>query len=204
MAVDACALEESLREFGRLTDRATSIGVIAEQMSHVVGAARVMLHVDGLGVLLVDDEAVARPVASAGSLAAAVETAQRDVEVGPGVDVLLTGRPVAVRDLPDESAYSTLWDAVEATGLRAVLSVPIQVRGEVAGNLNALDAQPHAWTDTEISAASAFADVVGTLLGVGSLMLDEYDQYDQYDQDGGRVPRQDPCGTRGDEAAPGA
>src|SRR4051794_18502786 len=148
-----------------------SIGALSAGMGRVIGAAREMLHVDGLGLLLMDESQRVRAVAADGPMSAALESAQEELGVGPGIDALSTGEPVAVTDLPAADCYGKLWCALEGTGVRAILSVPIRVSGRVTGNLNALDAEPHRWSAEEVTATRAFAEVVSTLLGLGSVML---------------------------------
>jgi GAF domain-containing protein len=169
--IDEAALETSLSTLMHGVENDASIGVLTAGMSRVIGAARQMLHVDGLGVLLVDESQHVRAVAADGPLSAALESAQEELGVGPGIDVLSTGQPVAVTDLPEVHRYGKLWCALEGTGVRAILSVPIRVSGRVTGNLSALDAEPHTWSAEELTAARAFADVVSTLLGLGSVMF---------------------------------
>lgn len=171
MPIDEVALETSLSELMGGVRSDASIGALSLGMSQVIGTVREMLHVDGVGVLLLDDDRQIRAVAAAGPMSAALESAQQELGIGPGVDVLLTGDPVAVSDLPAAARYAQLWGALEGTGVRSVLSVPIEVSGQVTGNLNALEAEPHVWSDAEVAAARAFADVVSTLLALGSLMF---------------------------------
>lgn len=139
---------------------------LAAALDRLVSAASTVLHVDSVGVMLVGDADRARVVGASDALASALEQSQIDSGQGPGVDSLRTGKTVAVDDLAVHSGYRQLWRGVQPTGLRAVLSSPINVSDSVVGNFNAALRQPHAWTSTQIRANDAYACVIGVALGV--------------------------------------
>lgn len=66
----------------------------------------------------------------------------------------------------DEGPSAPAGERVPA--VRAVLSVPVRVREQVVGTLNALRAQTTRWTTTDVRAVEAYAGIVGVLLRLGS------------------------------------
>jgi GAF domain-containing protein len=163
MAIDEQALARSLRE---LTGSATggAMHTLSHQLGVVVGAAAELLGVDCVGVLLLDEADRVRTVAVTGRAAAALESAQERLQIGPGVDVQGFRQVVSVPDLAEHPRYRALWHEVADSGVRGVMSVPVWVRQEVVGNLNAVTEQVHAWSDAERRAGEAYAALVGQLL----------------------------------------
>jgi GAF domain-containing protein len=169
MPVDDQGLERSLRDLSE--GLGGSLALVVQRMGEVVRAAKDVLQVDGVGVLLLDDHARLRAVAATGPTSVALEEAQESLGLGPGIDTLRSGRPVAVPDLPSVGAYLPLARELAGRQVRAVLSLPIEVSGAIIGNLNALEGEPHLWAPDEIAAGQAFADLVATLLRLGSILV---------------------------------
>lgn len=166
MPVDPAALRRSVHDL-MVGIRATGSGnprPVAEGLQALVGAAEDILGVDCVGVLLLDEHDELRSVASSNQLAAELERAQQDLDVGPGVDTLRNSSTTSVADLAEVSDYTVLAERVVADGARAVLSAPIWVNGNVAGNLNAIRRQRYSWSDEDIAAVEAYADLVATML----------------------------------------
>jgi GAF domain-containing protein len=138
--------------------------VLAHQLDTVVSAAAELLGVDCVGVLLLDESDRVRAVAFTGPAAEALETAQERLQLGPGVDVQSLRRVVAVPDLAENPSYRPLWREVAEAGVRGVLSAPVWVGHQVVGNLNAVTARAHDWTDAERRAGEACASLVAQLL----------------------------------------
>lgn len=139
---------------------------VAHDLTAVIGAAELILGVDCVGVLLIDEDDHLRSVASSGPAAAALERAQLELGVGPGVDTVRTSETVAVNDLLADGYYGPLAREVGELGVRAVVSAPVWVNGAVAGNLNVMRFGAYEWSLDDISAAEAYADVVASLLQV--------------------------------------
>jgi GAF domain-containing protein len=135
-------------------------------LGQAVLAATALLNVDSVGLMLLDDENVLQAVGSTDALSATFEVAQAGLSEGPGRDSLRLGQSVAVPDLAAASSYAGLWSAVEDSGVRAVLSSPVWVFGELGGNLIAIRRQPHVWSNHETKANEAYAKVIGLLLGL--------------------------------------
>ncbi len=167
-SLDDDALARSLRE---LTDRMTAevlVGPVGSRLATVVSAAVELLGVDDVGLLLLDDADRVRSVAATGRRAEVLERAQERTCVGPGIDALTDRATVAVTDLAAEPRYGRLWHEVAGYGVRAVLSAPVWLDGQVVGNLNALHPGPHAWPPAQRRAAEALAGLVGELLGLAA------------------------------------
>lgn len=160
-----------VRTVDELADRlttGTAVSTLGEQLSTVVTVAAELLQVESVGILLLDDADRVRCAAATGRAAEALERAQERIVVGPGIDAL-TGRDVvAVADLADEPRYEPLWQEIAGHGIRAVLAAPVRLDGQVVGNLNALDPEPHVWSGAPRRAAEACAAIVGQLLGLAA------------------------------------
>ncbi|HEX2903772.1 MAG TPA: GAF domain-containing protein [Jatrophihabitans sp.] len=133
-------------------------------MQSLIDSAVQILDVDCIGVLLLDEHEVLRTVAASAPAADLLEHSQTDLGIGPGVDTVSNSSTVAVADLAAEDRYQPLAERVQDRGARAVVSAPVWVNGAVAGNLNAIRADQHAWSQVEIEAVEAYADLVAALL----------------------------------------
>lgn len=134
-------------------------------------AARDMIHVDGVGLMLLDEAGVLRVAGASLPAGLALERAQQTLDCGPGVDCVRTAGIVAVPDLAASDDYAPVWAELRKEGepaVRAVLSVPVLVGTIVAGTLNALRSRPHAWEDDSVRAAEAYAGVISALLRLGA------------------------------------
>ena len=163
MSLDEQGLARGLRELTGSSDGGP-MHSLSHQLGTVVGAAAELLGVDCVGVLLLDEADRVRTVAVTGPAAAALESAQERLQVGPGADVQTFRQLVAVTDLAADPRYRALWREVVGSGVRGVLSIPVWVRQQVVGNLNAVTAQAHVWSDAERRAGEAYATLVGQLL----------------------------------------
>jgi len=165
--VDDGALGRSLCDLSDRLDIDAPVEPLGLRLAAVVSAATELLHVDSVGLVLLDDVDRVRSVASTGRAAEVLEKAQERITVGPGIDAL-TGEMVAVADLAAVPRYGALWREVAGQGVRAVLSAPIRVGEDVVGNLNALVRSPHTWSAAQRRSAEAFAGIVGELLGLAA------------------------------------
>ncbi len=141
---------------------------MTSQLAAVVSAAAELLGAESVGLLLLDDTDRVRRVASTGRAAELLELAQERVAVGPGVDALTDRGTVVVPDLAAEPRYGPLWEEVAGHGVRAVLTAPVRLDGQVVGNLNAVVPNPHHWSAAQRRSAEVLADIVGQLLGLAA------------------------------------
>jgi GAF domain-containing protein len=165
-----------------------------QRLGVVVTSAVELLGVDAIGVMLLDEDGVLRSVGSTDQSAAILENAQAELASGPGVDCTRRGESVAVSDLADDPAYADLWARVQHTGIRAVLSAAVRVRGSIVGNLNAVMHRPHHWTADEISANEAYAKVVAVTLDLAGRTADAADLLDRLRTRWRLVRASDPTG----------
>ena len=143
MSIDEWALTRSLAALTAMRPRPRAL---SDQLGVLVSAAAELLGVDSVGILLLDDFDHVRTVAVSGPAAAALEQAQEQLQLGPGIDVFAARRVVAVVDLATDPDYERLWSELVDTGVRGVLSAPVIVRNEIVGNLNAITGQRHEWS----------------------------------------------------------
>jgi GAF domain-containing protein len=134
----------------------------------VVRVAAELMHVDGVGLLLLDDKDQPRAVATNAPAAAALEAAEERLNIGPGIDTLTTDATVAVADVADSADYAALWEELIGSGVRAVLASPVRIGGQVIGNLNAIGGDPREWSAGDERAVEAFADIIGQILRLAS------------------------------------
>ncbi|SDF98499.1 GAF domain-containing protein [Klenkia brasiliensis] len=137
---------------------------VARRLEDLVDSVAALLEVECVGLLLRDSDDQMRTVTTSGAAAAALERAQAATGVGPGPDVQRAGIPVAVPDVLAVPDYAGLVPLVRGDGVRAVLSAPVVADDAVIGNLNAVDAWPHGWTDRQQAALQTFAALVADLL----------------------------------------
>ncbi|WP_344538003.1 GAF domain-containing protein [Actinomadura fulvescens] len=133
--------------------------VLAATLTTTAAAARV----GGSGLILVSD---GKPRAIGGSDAAcrSLAHAQVDIGSGPAFRCMVTGRPVAIRDLLADYPLGHPELAPYTGPVRAVLSVPIRVGRVVTGALDLYDRQAHAWPSRQIIAGRELAQVMAAIL----------------------------------------
>ncbi|HET8589927.1 MAG TPA: GAF domain-containing protein [Nakamurella sp.] len=166
MEIDTAALARSLDELTSGLTTIDSAEPLTSRLAVTLAAARDVLQVDCVGLLLLDAAGALRTVASTGPGADSLERAEEDLGVGPGVDALRTAAPVVVDDLAAIPSYAQLWDLVADDGVRAVVCSPVRSGGEVVGTLSVTLPQTHHWAPREVAAIGAFAEVTGTLLAL--------------------------------------
>jgi GAF domain-containing protein len=174
MPIDQLALASTLQHLLSTIDlpAGTDGAALIANLNRVMDAAREVLHVDGAGLMLVDDAGGLRVVGVTGPATEALERSQQQLGVGPGIDCVRSGATVMVSDLADHADYLPLWRWLESQGrgsdVRAVLSAPVRVAGDTIGTLNALRSQPHEWIAEESRAVEAYANIIGVLLRLTS------------------------------------
>jgi GAF domain-containing protein len=153
---------------------AKSIGALAnldpdrgfeEGLDRVVTAAKILFDADAAGLMLLAQDGALRWTSASDPYAQAAEDSQEQSGQGPCQQAFARWEPVAVRDLRADSRYEKLVSAMAGVGLRAVLSVPVELQGAPVGALDLYAASPRAWNDSEVAAANTYAGVVGSLLG---------------------------------------
>jgi GAF domain-containing protein len=171
-----------LRLLDGLDQRGLSRSQVLGRLEQALSAAEGVLGVDRVGLLLLDENDDLQVVGSSDAASDRLERAQQRLRVGPAWDSLQGDHAVAVPDLgaagEGDGGYGALWRWLQhperdgqaaravpaAAQVRAVLSVAVRSRGHAVGTLNAMRAQVGPWTDRQIGAVQAYADVIGTLL----------------------------------------
>ena len=146
------------------------------RLEQVLAAAEGLLGVDRVGLMLLDEQDRLQVVGASDAASSRLERGQHQLGVGPAIDSLRTGRPVAVADLDpgsgEQPQYALLWEWLRGRDgsvgdealLRSVLSVPVRTRGRVVGTLNLARSRPGDWSERQVLACQAYADVIGVLL----------------------------------------
>jgi GAF domain-containing protein len=176
MAVDDTALSSSLIALLVRADVPYTAGPegVRARLSDVLSAATDVLGVDGVGLMMLGDDDELRVVGVTDDAAAVLEAAQRQSQIGPGIDCVRTGRTVTVDDLSRAAEYAPVWERVRSAlgrsagsrgaGVGSVISAPVRVRGDTVGTLNALHRAPRHWHPSQVRAIEAYAAVVAILL----------------------------------------
>ena len=161
MRIDPADLAESI---GTLADLHAD-GGLAQGLDRVVAAATTLFGADTAGLMLLTKDgslAAASAFDQQGELA---EVAQEQLGHGPCMEAFTRGLPVAIPDLAGDARYDRIVVAMRSAGIRAALSVPVEVGGGPIGTLDLFTAIPRGWDDSEVAAARAYAGVVASLLG---------------------------------------
>jgi GAF domain-containing protein len=141
-------------------------GSLAGQLHRATETAVAVLGVDGAGLMLRLDDRGMRLVGASDETARALERAQTELEQGPGYEATRQRVVVAVDDIETDDRWPELSRRLAAHGVRGILSAPIWLRHQPAGNFNLLTLTARRWTEDELTAIQAFAGVVTALLRI--------------------------------------
>jgi GAF domain-containing protein len=159
--------QESLdAAMGSLSQRELENIGVSEALQYVVTAMPALFHVEGAGLLLVDDYQVLRYVAASDDAAHVLESAQEVTGEGPCVDSLVNGHIVRCSDLATDPRWPGLAPLVTPHGIAAVLGVPVHLGGGVIGSLDVYRSSPYEWDDSDAEAAVSLARLVERLLAM--------------------------------------
>ena len=161
MHIDPRALSASLEGLG-----STDIGAIPVEaaLERVMGAARGLFAVSGVGLMLVDDGGSLRYVLGSDPAAQALEQAQEDLVEGPCVNSFVLAEPVRTDDLITDPRWPRLGARLAGAGVRGVLGVPTRLGGVPAGSLNVYRETSYEWDDSDQDAIGTYAGVVEGVL----------------------------------------
>ena len=81
----------------------------------------------------------------------------------------LPAEPVAVEDVEHSEMLQNRSAFYKAEGIRSILMVPLNIRGEVAGSIVYYHRTPHRFTDTEVRVAGALGNLAGAAIGTSDL-----------------------------------
>lgn len=146
----------TLSEFARglLTpyDVDATLDRLAGQVTDVLGLL-------GSGVSLATDDRLTLATAY-GSAVAELEQVQQRVQAGPCVTAFRTGEVVAIADLAaEQDRWPDYCRAAVAAGIPSVASLPLRLDDQAVGALDLYSREPRSWTDEDLAAAAAMADM---------------------------------------------
>jgi GAF domain-containing protein len=162
--IDADALEAGLARL-----RARSGGAdLADVLQRLAESATSVVRASGCGVMFVDDEQVSRYVAATDGPGRLLEQAQEQAAEGPCVLATVDDHVVVTHDVVTDERWPRLGPMMAGTGVVAVLGVPLRLHGATIGSLDVYDADVRTWTDAEVDAVLAYADVVAHLVATAA------------------------------------
>jgi hypothetical protein len=118
-----------------------------------------LLHATEAGVLLADSRGVLRSVASSSEQARLLELFELQNNEGPCLDCHRTGEQIFNEDLEMSDRWPAFNAEARRRGFVMVHALPMRLRGEVIGAVNAFSADTEPLTRYEIELGQAFADV---------------------------------------------
>jgi GAF domain-containing protein len=139
--------------------------LLAGALHEVLEAAIPLLRADGVGLMLADQDGALRWVTATNQAERAFEQAERDLGEGPCIDAFASGALVRTSDLRSDPRWPRLGPAARTNQIRGVLSSPVLLDDQPIGTYNALTTVPRDWTEADAGAVTAFAVVLGRLIG---------------------------------------
>jgi GAF domain-containing protein len=160
MPIDPAALAQSI---GALPPPDLRDGFV-RALQQVTDAAKTLFGAQAAGLMLADAEGTLRWAAASDQHAQTIQAGQEQLAQGPCATAFAQHAPAAARDAASDPAYRELAGLLADVGVRAALSVPVEVDGGLIGTLDVYLAQPHDWDASEVAALQTYAGVVGNLL----------------------------------------
>lgn len=167
---DENLLTRVLSEFAHtLAGRFEVSEVLYRLVEHVIE----ILGVDGAGVSVVDEDGSLRPVTVPNEMTRRLEGVEEQFQQGPCVDAFRNGDEVVVSRLRDHADKWPDWSGkADELGVRAVLGIPLVVRGEPLGAMNVYSLQERDWRPAEVRVARVLCDMAASYVSNAS-ELDE-------------------------------
>jgi ANTAR domain len=149
-------LARQMSELARMMSEGLEQGLHAERVLHYAAAA--VPGADQAGLLTLQARGEPVLVASTGPLVAQVEAVQSEVREGPALEALTISDIVYVPDLAESVDYPLFGPAaIDATGVRSLLSYRLYLTAERTGALNFYSTTPDAFSDLAIPLGAIFA-----------------------------------------------
>ncbi len=162
MHIDRQHLDDAL---GRLREGIDPAGAAVESvLEQMTDSVMSLFGLSGAGLLLVDADAVVRPVLATDRQGWALEAGQEAAGEGPCIDSVLYGELVCCRDITADQRWTDLAAEMAGHGVGGVLGVPVRLGGTTVGALNVYVDEPHDWDDSEIHALRSYANFIETTL----------------------------------------
>jgi GAF domain-containing protein len=143
LLLEEASLEQLLEHLLELTSRAVSTS-------------------SAVSVTVVGDDDRFTTVAATSEDALAADAMQYELDEGPCVDSLRTGRVHRLDDLADEDRWPGFRQRAMEVGFGSMLSVPLMAGGRSIGALNVFAAEPHGLTDDDLLLAQRIAAPAAT------------------------------------------
>jgi GAF domain-containing protein len=159
------------------TDLAKSIGALgsldperglAPTLQQIADAAKQLFGADGAGLMLVDADGRLRWASASDQTAQTIEDGQERLAQGPCAVAFSQRLPAAIRNLHTDPDWAEFTQVLLAEGIRAALSVPVELDGGVIGTLDIYAAEPREWDPSEVAALQAYAGLVASLLSAAT------------------------------------
>jgi GAF domain-containing protein len=160
------------------TDLARSIGALgnldperglAPTLQQITDAAKQLFGADAAGLMLVDAEGQLRWASATDQRAQSVEDGQERLAQGPCAVAFSQRLPVAIGDIRGDPDWGEFTQVLLAEGVRAALSVPVELDGGVIGTLDLYAGRPRAWDPGEVAALQVYAGLVASLLSAAAI-----------------------------------
>jgi GAF domain-containing protein len=160
LPIDPADLVVSIAPLGKLEfDRG-----LARTLQQAVDAAKELLDVDGVGLMLADSDGQLRRASASDQQVQTIEEHQERAALGLATAAFAKRNPVSVRDAHQDRDDYGLCTVLNDARMVAALSVPVDLHGDPIGTLGIYSATPRDWTDNEVSAVQAYAGIVASLL----------------------------------------
>ncbi len=164
MSVDAANL---LAAISRSVDAlAFTRGELDARLAELVETVAQVFGFLGAGIMMMNESGQLYLIGTFDPTAGALELAQREGGVGPGVQATRLNRVVAVDDLNRDERWPQLRETLVPRGVRSLLCAPIRVHNRPVGNLNLVDGAPREWTQSERAGLTAYAGLIGAMLRI--------------------------------------
>ncbi|GII04270.1 GAF domain-containing protein [Planobispora takensis] len=138
------------------------------EFTHVVdrtlNALADALGADGAALMLIDDHDRPRAVGGSDADGRWLELAQEQAGAGPAFESLSRDTDIVIDDLRAARPSGFPGVAEKATGVRAVLSVPLHADDRVIGSLDFYDRVSHEWQPAKVRAGRRLAELMVMVL----------------------------------------
>lgn len=161
--IDPALSQESVEGLRR-ADLAS--GELEASLRAVADATSRTFEADGGGIMLLDDQQTLHYVGATNGRSAALEAAQEETGEGPCVDSLVHDTVTSTNDLVTDERWPVLQSQVAELGVHGLIGVPLHLGLSAVGSLNVYRAAPHEWTERDVAAIRAHAEVIEELLVV--------------------------------------
>ena len=160
MPIDPDQLAASLRRLERSGDDPD----VLHALTAAVTACVEIFEVAGCGLMIADEHQILRHVMSSDAPGHALEDMEAEHGEGPCTDSFVNDTVTSTTDLAEDPRWPNTAAAVAPLGVRAVLGVPIRLRGVPLGTLDVYRREPHEWDPSERRALSRFGEVLEIIL----------------------------------------